>query len=259
MDRLSQFFTRHRHADEQSGGASHRLLDEDSPAVKTRPRSSVWWKVYITLLHVLLLLSMGFIWLNLKVTYQSSWSPLRDYIEYEARSVDIAGIRDHKKYGGPPTEEQNKAWDHLMEGAFFNATISEFTRAGESVENLTQLTEGGYLASIGVYHELHCLRKLRFIVYSDIYYPNITASERDSMNEHLDHCIEALRSTLMCYGNTALLSYFWEDPLTLQTAPRSNSQAVCAKWSSIEDWARSRMVAANPEYVQPPVTDRNVD
>ena len=106
----------------------------------------------------------------------SQLAPLQDYIEYETRPVDIAGVRDHDKYGGPPTMEQNRAWDHLMQGkryymlvldhilmfagAFFNATIPEFTRAGESLENLTELTEGGYLASIGVYHELHCLVRL---------------------------------------------------------------------------------------------------
>lgn len=41
--------------------------------------------------------------------------------------------------------------------AYFNATFEDLKRAGESLENVTQLTGGGYLASIGVYHELHCV------------------------------------------------------------------------------------------------------
>jgi hypothetical protein len=42
-------------------------------------------------------------------------------------------------------------------GSFFNASLQELARAGERLENLAELTDGGFLASIGVYHELHCL------------------------------------------------------------------------------------------------------
>ena len=31
------------------------------------------------------------------------------------------------------------------------------TAAGESVEDSAELVEGGYLAALGVYHEIHCL------------------------------------------------------------------------------------------------------
>lgn len=30
-------------------------------------------------------------------------------------------------------------------------------KAGESRENLAELVDGGYLATLGVYHELHCV------------------------------------------------------------------------------------------------------
>ena len=41
---------------------------------------------------------------------------------------------------------------------FFGATREELTEAGESIEDSTELaTEGRFLASLGVYHEIHCL------------------------------------------------------------------------------------------------------
>ncbi len=33
--------------------------------------------------------------------------------------------------------------------------------AGESVEDSAELVEGGYLAALGVYHDLHCLVSIR--------------------------------------------------------------------------------------------------
>lgn len=72
MDRLLKFFTRRRHAGEKSD-ASHRLLEEEYPAVMTNPRSSVLWKAYTALLHILLLLSVGIIWLHPNAMHKPSW------------------------------------------------------------------------------------------------------------------------------------------------------------------------------------------
>lgn len=49
--------------------------------------------------------------------------------------------------------------------AYFNATKDEFNKAGETMENAAELREGGYLAAIGVYHELHCLVWCRSLEY----------------------------------------------------------------------------------------------
>lgn len=40
---------------------------------------------------------------------------------------------------------------------YFAASREELLKAGESPENGAKLPGGGYLAMIGVYHELHCL------------------------------------------------------------------------------------------------------
>ena len=41
--------------------------------------------------------------------------------------------------------------------SYYSATAEELIKAGESMTNLTELASGGYAASLGVYHELHCL------------------------------------------------------------------------------------------------------
>jgi hydrogenase maturation factor HypE len=35
--------------------------------------------------------------------------------------------------------------------------MEELEKAGENLHNISELTGGGYLATIGVYHELHCV------------------------------------------------------------------------------------------------------
>ncbi len=90
------------------------------------------------------------------------------------RDRDTHGHQKVQKYAGRPTEEKDKAWDRLIKreplsalrpqiginaisAAYFNATLRDLERAGESLDDVTELTGGGYLASIGVFHELHCV------------------------------------------------------------------------------------------------------
>jgi hypothetical protein len=46
---------------------------------------------------------------------------------------------------------------NMISATYFNATREELERSGESLENVAELKGGGYLSSLGVYHEVHCL------------------------------------------------------------------------------------------------------
>jgi hypothetical protein len=47
--------------------------------------------------------------------------------------------------------------DVLLTGAYFNATAVELASAGVPLESAVKASGGGYLASLGVYHEMHCI------------------------------------------------------------------------------------------------------
>jgi hypothetical protein len=49
----------------------------------------------------------------------------------------------------------------------------------------------------------------------------------------------------MCYGNTQMYSFAWDDEAQYKPMIKSNSRASCAKWENIEGWARRRMVDPN--------------
>ncbi|KAI1283284.1 hypothetical protein F5Y07DRAFT_349230 [Xylaria sp. FL0933] len=209
---------------------------------------------YVAILHVIVL-TLGVKLLSSRLFNTSddgsaqprhSWSPLRDSIEYEASTEHATDPGHYSIYAGRPSEKQEEAWDNLITPVYFNISRDELSRAGESFENIIELTGGGYIASVAVYHELHCLRNLRLYIFRDRYYPNLTESQHSYLQEHLDHCLEVLRISIMCHGNAAINSYRWDTETIDKPLTKSNSRSACVKWSSIEDWILPRKVSYDP-------------
>ncbi|KAI1800518.1 hypothetical protein F4811DRAFT_26099 [Daldinia bambusicola] len=258
-------FSTYRSADDEESLTTGLLEGASSTRTERHDctKTAKLFRVYFVLLHValfvLVLVIIQWAYPYRKTDHElvegSTWSPIQRFVQYEVRDRDTHGHHKVQKLAGPPTAEKDKAWDHLIKPAYFNATIQELERAGESLENVTRLIGGGYLASIGVFHELHCVRQLRFYIYKERYYPNLSESDEKYLQIHLDHCIEALRETVMCNGNTALISFYWDNPNSSQPAAQSNARSECAQWDSIERWGYSRMVPTNPDFERPSISE----
>ncbi|KAI1127871.1 hypothetical protein F5Y10DRAFT_277833 [Nemania abortiva] len=209
--------------------------------------------VYISFLHLVLLILAGVL-LDYGFFNDSpspsergrSWSPVQEFVRHGVNTKHVTDPGYHSVYAGPPSEEQDEAWDRLITPVYFNISREELMRAGESFEHIIELTDGGYIASLGVYHELHCVRNLRLYVFRDRYYPNLTESQHRYLKGHLDHCLEVLRVSTMCHANTVINSYKWDTETIDKPLTKSNSRSVCVDWSSIEDWSYSRKVSYVP-------------
>ncbi|KAK0716924.1 hypothetical protein B0T26DRAFT_871541 [Lasiosphaeria miniovina] len=235
-----------------------QLLDSPLRARHNQKRSVTREQAYSFALHVLITLLVVLLWGARRSTREDpgllpctrgqTWSPLQDSIEYETSGKTSLDYHKFSRYSGPPSQEQDDAWDELLRPVMIRASRAEMQRAGEKFESMAALADGGggYLATIAVYHELHCLRRLRNFVFQSRYYPNLTAAEDAYLHSHLDHCIESLRLTVMCHANLALYSFAWIDPTRDRPVATTSAQAVCARWSSVDGWARARMVSPNP-------------
>ncbi|KAI0104451.1 hypothetical protein F4814DRAFT_430818 [Daldinia grandis] len=179
----------------------------------------------------------------------ASWSPAADFIRYEINGDHALQRNVPSVYSGKPTIEQENAWRDLLTPMYFEATREEMIRGGESLENGTKLTSGGYLATLGVYHELHCLRQLRLYLYRDRYYVNLTSAQDEYIHRHLDHCLEALRIAIMCHGSTAMYTFAWKSANPGKPTTQSNSKLICVNWSSIKDWSYSREILDSEQVV----------
>ncbi|KAK9780442.1 putative Tat pathway signal sequence [Seiridium cardinale] len=160
------------------------------------------------------------------------------------------------KFDGMPNQANTKAWDDLITPTFFSVSEAELQKTGESVNDSVRLAKGGYMAGLGVYHNIHCLRRLRLYLHAEYYYDNFTAANMDYLYEHLGHCIESLCRSIMCNADTSIYTFTWEDatlvrPGIWRPESKSNQDRKCIKWESLEDWVMERHIPLNPVLLKP--------
>ncbi|KAM7197475.1 protein of unknown function (DUF3328) domain containing protein [Naviculisporaceae sp. PSN 640] len=264
----------------QSSENSDIKLEDGSGAVlRQRLGVSFFAKVYLAVVHIVIVILICLLFLHDRLQGLISghvmpfdgrtWSPVQKHVTFT--TVSNAGLltQNYDKgdepsvFSGPPTPEQDRAWDELLKPMFFAATREEMTRAGETFEsnNTTEIVGADgdeYLAALGVYHELHCLRKIRRRLFrddpasrhrrdtpGDSGMKTFNEKDEDFQRNHLYHCIDTIRASLMCQANTAMLSFQWSSEIRNKAFPKTNSRSVCVDWTSIVKWSLERMVDAN--------------
>lgn len=74
----------------------------------------------------------------------------------------------------------------------------------------------------------------------DYYKPRIiegSAEERLLSGEHIAHCIEIIRQSLMCASDITVYTWKWNDELGLNANQIKNPH-VCRNFDVLRDWAR---------------------
>ncbi|CCM06398.1 uncharacterized protein FIBRA_08657 [Fibroporia radiculosa] len=110
---------------------------------------------------------------------------------------------------------------------------------------------GGSMGTIDVFHHLHCVNMLRQYSYVE-HYPEI---QRDIsirprfFRDHLDHCLEMLRQNLMCYADTALITYDWVAGVP-KPFPNFNTVHQCRNFAKIQEWQRAHRMRVPLERIQ---------
>jgi len=184
------------------------------------------------------------------------YTPAADVIRYV--TVNSADGYDEDMQGFP-SEAHDKAWMNLVHPSLSRASYEEMQLGHEDPEHSVAVADGGggYMISLGVYHELHCMRRLKMYVHKEHYYPKLAHGSPEDTYElkHLNHCLEAIRLSLMCAGNTAIYSFEWPHHNMKVRKPitKTNSQRTCVNWNLLEKWARNRTIGMNPKLERPAV------
>ncbi|KAF2163208.1 hypothetical protein M409DRAFT_57512 [Zasmidium cellare ATCC 36951] len=161
----------------------------------------------------------------------------RDAIELELRPFETK-TRDNP-FTGDPRPELDKAWHGLLENDIIQVSF-------EDLESLNlrsiELADGSAeIASLSVYHALHCLKKVRHWIYKDYYYPDRDGNKEALERGHANHCIEYIRESLMCHPDLSPVTFSWingtygNGPLL----PTNKDVAMheCANWEKLDSWA----------------------
>ncbi|KAI0438429.1 hypothetical protein F4803DRAFT_534986 [Xylaria telfairii] len=217
---------------------------------------------YFMILHVFCFaLAVALLWQAMSSSDKTSlagfdhryqdWIP----VSYEVRD-EYAAENEPSPFMGRPNEQNTKAWDDLITPTYFSASHADLVKTGESINSSVVLADGGYLAGLGVYHDIHCLRRLRLFLHSNYYYDELTEENMDYLRDHLGHCIESLRRTVMCNVDTNIFTFTWKNaqevrPGVLRPMPQSNQQRKCVNFEAVESWIMERHVSLHPRLVKP--------
>ncbi|CAF9918429.1 MAG: hypothetical protein GOMPHAMPRED_001517 [Gomphillus americanus] len=107
-------------------------------------------------------------------------------------STDIDGLDvrwQRKKYTAfqdspytrAPSSSTDAAWERLLENMTIRVTGEELERAGQTS---IELPGGGYMAWLGVHHELHCIKYIREWKYKEHFFPVGTEEEIQHRSIH---------------------------------------------------------------------------
>ncbi|CAF9919936.1 MAG: hypothetical protein GOMPHAMPRED_001932 [Gomphillus americanus] len=159
--------------------------------LESKQRSSHARLIYHAVIHLLLIASVLYVgtshfWTS-RTLKPYAYSPAANIVEFFDSDEDPVTHGHRSIYYGEPTTENIAAWDDLVDPTFMAVTKEELVRSGGSPERAVRLADydGQFVAGTGVYHNLHCLRRLRWWVYQDYFYSNRSAVNLDVVLPHL--------------------------------------------------------------------------
>ncbi|KAI1381360.1 tat pathway signal sequence [Hypoxylon crocopeplum] len=168
------------------------------------------------------------------------YSPAREAAsQYSVVTFD-APLHGDSVFRGAPREELHAAWSELLQYHNIRVPESDLRRINRTSLPLND-DDGGFLVTLDVFHQLHCLNQLRQQIYHEYYYPGVDNWNTSKRFEHVDHCIDVLRQVLMCQGDVSLLTYSWIDGYR-RPWPNFEVDHTCRDWNSIVEWARENNI-----------------
>ncbi|KAL7621420.1 hypothetical protein AAE478_008742 [Parahypoxylon ruwenzoriense] len=166
--------------------------DHDSNEKCQRKKPSRSWCFYLVLIQFVILLLYAAVSASIiRVVVRTQNDPdVHAFaglaVRYEFRLYDNFV---NSPYGGEPSLESDEAWHQLLNNMSVRVTAEELAAHGQTS---VALPKGGYLAWLGVFHELHCVKILRQWSWREHYFPNMTAHEHAHQMVHIDHCLDWL-------------------------------------------------------------------
>ncbi|KAE8336292.1 hypothetical protein BDV24DRAFT_168432 [Aspergillus arachidicola] len=189
----------------------------------------------------------------------NAYSPAQNAIERELIFFNVeekpGTTPGGSPYAGPPRPELEEAWSHLLQYSNVRLTLDEMKQIDPGrKDDAIELPDGGYFATLQVWHELHCVKHLHRFVYAEVYFSDLSQAQRADRQIHLEHCLDTLRQGIMCRADISPITMRWGHK---QAMPLGNfsSPHTCVAWDLITEWSKSRSISGifEPGYLQHPV------
>ncbi|KAI1128411.1 hypothetical protein F5Y10DRAFT_292062 [Nemania abortiva] len=185
--------------------------------------------------------------------------PALEALKWESRVFE-GELDASSPFKGPPRPELDDAWNNLLGPTAIRVDKEALDRINRTS---VPLRDGsGYMATLDVYHQLHCLVTVPSSnLHLALSFPfNISIQPRHlrvrpqkyirrylnqdyynmsepNLEQHIDHCLDGLRQYVMCNADVVLLTYDWI-PNYSRPWPNFGIRHECASWDAIDEWAR---------------------
>jgi len=154
---------------------------------------------------------------------------------------------DGNPFAGAPRKELHEAWHKLLQNDNIRLPKSTLEALGLSSVYVRDSSEG--IASLSVYHALHCVKKVHEMMYKEHYHSGKTKLQMQREAKHADHCVEYLRESLMCKPDLSLVTFRWindtsqhpDEPEAFYPTNFDAGLHECANWGSLNAWAEERV------------------
>ncbi|OSX59827.1 hypothetical protein POSPLADRAFT_1149671 [Postia placenta MAD-698-R-SB12] len=147
------------------------------------------------------------------------------------------------EFRGTPSPELDAAWKRIAADMRpFRITGDVLRKIGkEARPSLVKFLDedgGGYLATLEVTHQLHCLNMLRKRTYFEHYAADDVSilAGPEAYRTHLDHCIEMLRQVVLCTADVGLVTYDWVEGYR-HPHPDFNTWHKCRDVDKVVEWS----------------------
>ncbi|CAG8951422.1 hypothetical protein HYFRA_00007338 [Hymenoscyphus fraxineus] len=195
---------------------------------------------------------------------QPSWSPTIDAIPWSMTKFNGSLIAKSSFVG--QNDQVDAMWDQYTSNPWVDGTSIVLSVSEEEIRSssrwstdeelststavaLSPQNGGGYMATIEMPHQLHCLNILRKNVYREHYQDDPYFKSGDTGN-HTAHCIEMLRQVLECRSDSQLILFHWvqgwEGPV-----PDFNTWHRCRNPDTVLDWAANHSAPLTERIVKP--------
>lgn len=175
-------------------------------------------------------------------TRHDIYTPAESVIEYKQIVFTASTALDRSPYQGS-SNGINKAWEDLY-NEFGISQISASLAA--QLPNATMRNHNDpskFIVQLDVFHQLHCLNLLRKLVYPAVFPEHQPHATEDSV-DHLEHCYDQLRQSLMCHSDLATIYWQWE-PDERRSYGNLKTTHTCKDFGKVRQWALENRLQGN--------------
>ncbi|KAJ7791383.1 hypothetical protein B0H13DRAFT_1521822, partial [Mycena leptocephala] len=172
-------------------------------------------------------------------------APALEAVEHEVKVYNVGFGSDFSEFQIPSSPALDEMWSDLYNFGVSRITKEEAVRLPNKTHAIPG-DDGHYIAALDVFHNLHCLNKVRMALDPD-YYPdwristtnNWIPSQKNATQQ--SHCLSWLRQSIMCNSDTSVIVWQWDSTLNASVF-KGNVAHTCRKFDKVQAWAKDRML-----------------